>query len=161
MYRGVGGAEVGLLIRRLQSRVGIGRDRLRCILTSASLGSGPEAEAAGRAFARDLTGEASKKGFAIVRGTREARSGARPGTRDEAVALAAVSPSVLAAAALAPGEANAALADVANRLAWTPPPPINPQGELTTRQQICRALTGFGPLELLLDQASGNATDFT
>jgi ATP-dependent helicase YprA (DUF1998 family) len=161
MYRGVGGAEVGLLIRRLQSRLGIGRDRLRCILTSASLGSGPEAEAAGRAFARDLTGEASKKGFAIVRGTREARSGARPGTRDEAVALAAVSPSVLAAAALAPGEANAALADVANRLAWTPPPPINPQGELKARQQICRALTGFGPLELLLDQASGNATDFT
>jgi ATP-dependent helicase YprA (DUF1998 family) len=160
MYRGVGGAEVGLLIRRLLSRLGIGRDRLRCILTSASLGSGPEAEVAGRAFARDLTGETNKKGFAVVRGTREARSGARPGTRDEARALAAVSPNVLAAAALAPGEADAELADVAKRLAWTPPPPIAAKSTLAARQHVCRALTGFGPLELLLDQASGNATDF-
>lgn len=159
MYRGVGGAEVGLLIRRLLSRLGIGRDRLRCILTSASLRSGPEAEAAGRAFARDLTGETSKKSFAIVSGTREARSGARVGTRDEACALAAVSPNVLAAAALAPADADATLADVAKRLGWTPPSPIA-KGELAARQQVCRALTGFGPLELLLEQASGNATDF-
>src|SRR5205814_10467822 len=116
MYRGVGGAEVGLLVRRLLSRLGIGRERLRCILTSASLGSGPEAEAAGRAFARDLTGETSRRSFAIVRGTREARSGARPGTLDEARALAAVSPNVLAAAALAPAEADVTLADIAKRL---------------------------------------------
>jgi ATP-dependent helicase YprA (DUF1998 family) len=160
MYRGVGGAEVGLLIRRLLSRLGIARERLRCILTSASLGSGPEAEQAGREFARDLTGETSKKGFAIVRGTREARSGARPGTGDEARALAAVSPNVLAAAALDPAEADTALADVARRLGWTPPPPIAGEDGLAARQQVCRALTGFGPLELLLERASGNATDF-
>jgi ATP-dependent helicase YprA (DUF1998 family) len=160
MYRGVGGAEVGLLIRRLLSRLGIGRDRLRCILTSASLDSGTKAEAAGRAFARDLTGEASNRSFAVVRGTREARSGARPGTRDEARSLAAVSPNVLAAAALAPAEADATLAAVAKHLGWTPPPPIAAKGELAARQQVCRALTGFGPLELLLEQASGNATDF-
>jgi len=160
MYRGVGGAEVGLLIRRLLSRLGIGRERLRCILTSASLGTGPDAEKAGRKFARDLTGETSKKSFAIVRGTREARSGARPGTRDEASALAAVSPTVLAAAGFAPGEANAALADVAKRLGWTSPPAIASKDGLAARQHICRSLTGFGPLELLLEQASGNATDF-
>jgi ATP-dependent helicase YprA (DUF1998 family) len=160
MYRGVGGAEVGLLIRRLLSRLGIGRDRLRCILTSASLGSGLEAEAAGRAFARDLTGETSKKSFAIVRGTREARSGARPGTREEARALEAVSPNVLAAAALAPEEADAVLARVSERLGWMPPPPPIAKAELTARQQVCRAMTGFGPLELLLEKTSGNATDF-
>jgi Lhr-like helicase len=160
MYRGVGGAEVGLLIRRLLSRLGIGRDRLRCILTSASLGTGPAAERAGCEFARDLTGETSKKGFAIVRGTREARSGARPGTPDEASALATVSPTVLAAAGFAPGEANAALAEVARRLGWTAPPAIVGKDDLATRQHVCRSLTGFGPLELLVEQASGNATDF-
>jgi hypothetical protein len=116
--------------------------------------------AAGRAFARDLTGEASKKSFAIVRGTREARSGARPGTRDEARALATVSPNVLAAARLAPGDANPALADISKRLGWTPPPPITAKDDRAARQQVCHALTGFGPLELLIEQASGNAIDF-
>jgi Lhr-like helicase len=160
MYRGVGGAEVGLLIRRLQSRLGIGRDRLRCILTSASLGTGALAEKAGREFARDLTGETSKKGFAIVRGTREARTGARPGTREEASALSAVSPTVLAAAVFSPGDANATLAEVASRLGWIGPPAITGKDSLETRQNICRSLAGFGPLEFLLEQASGNATDF-
>ena len=42
MYRGVGGAEVGLLIRRLISRLGVTRDRVRCILTSASFGAGSD-----------------------------------------------------------------------------------------------------------------------
>lgn len=160
MYRGVGGAEVGLLIRRLLSRLGIGRDRLRCILTSASLGDGPEAVAAGKAFARDLTGETSKKSFEIVRGTREARSGSRTGTLAEARALAAVSPNTLAAAAIAPSEADVVLTKVAKELGWSPIPKIMEKGELVARQQVCRALTGFGPLELLLEQASGNATDF-
>lgn len=160
MYRGVGGAEVGLLIRRLLSRLGIGRDRLRCILTSASLGSGPEAEEAGRAFARDLTGETDKRSFTIVRGTREPRSGARPGTQDEASTLAVISPHVLAAATFAPAAVDSMLADLARRLGWAPPPQLEGNGGLPPRQAVCRALTGFGPLELLLEQASGNATDF-
>jgi ATP-dependent helicase YprA (DUF1998 family) len=161
MYRGVGGAEVGLLIRRLLSRLGIGRDRLRCILTSASLGSGPAAEKAGREFARDLTGETTRRSFAIVRGTREARTGARPGTRDEASALATVKPTILAAAAFAPKEVGAAIGDIARRLGWESPPAISGDDSLAARQQICLSLTGFGPLELLLERASGNATEFT
>jgi DEAD/DEAH box helicase/Helicase conserved C-terminal domain len=160
MYRGVGGAEVGLLIRRLLSRLGIGRDRLRCILTSASLGDGPTAEQAGREFARDLTGESSKRGFSIVRGTRELRSGSRPGTREEATALADVSPTVLAAASFAPGDANVTLANVAARLGWAAPPEIVGPDSLGTRQHVCRSMTGFGPLELLLASASGTATGF-
>src|SRR5580765_6777221 len=90
MYRGVGGAEVGFLIRRLMSRLGISRDRLRCILTSASLGSGPDAESAVRTFAAGLTGQTSSRSFAIVRATREVRRGARVGTADEARALAMI-----------------------------------------------------------------------
>src|SRR5262249_27257334 len=127
---------------------------------SASLGTGAAAEKAGREFARDLTGETNRKSFAIVRGTREERFGARPGTCDEARALAAVNSTVLAAAGFAPGEANAALAGVAARLSWAMPPAIVGKDDLATRQHICRSLTGFGPLELLLGKASGNATDF-
>ncbi len=159
MYRGVGGAEVGLLIRRLLSRLGIGRERLRCILTSASLGTGSEAEPAARDFARGLTGEAEKRGFAIVPGTREHRSGARPGTRSEASALASISPIVLAAAALAPKDASHAIHSVCARLGW-PTPQLDGTIDLAVRRQVCRQLTGFGPLELLLEMTSGNATDF-
>lgn len=160
MYRGVGGAEVGLLIRRLLSRLGIGRDRLRCILTSASLGAGAVAEGAARDFARGLTGEAANRGFTIVRGTRESRSGSRPGTRSEGSALAAVSPTALAAAALAPAEANRVLGAVAQQLGWECPPTVGGANDLAARQHVCRCLTGFGPLELLLETASGNATEF-
>ena len=56
MYRGVGGAEVSLLLRRLQARLGIERDRLRVIITSASLGEGTQAHDDARQFAMDLTG---------------------------------------------------------------------------------------------------------
>ena len=160
MYRGVGGAEVGLLIRRLLSRLGIGRERMRCILTSASLGAGEAAEKAGREFARDLTGETSKKSFTIVRGTREERSGARPGTIHEAAALAVISPTVLAAAGFAPSEVDTALVDVAARLGWPIPPTIVGGDNLLTRQYVCLSLTGFGPFEMFLEQASGNATSF-
>jgi ATP-dependent helicase YprA (DUF1998 family) len=73
MYRGVSGAEVGLLIRRLQSRLGISRDQMRCILTSASLGDGPTAETAGKAFGEALTGKRESGGFTVIRGTKEAR----------------------------------------------------------------------------------------
>lgn len=160
MYRGVGGAEVGLLIRRLLSRLGIGRDRLRCILTSASLGAGPESEKAAKEFARGLTGETSKRTFAVVRGTREPRKGARAGTRAEAIALATINAPTLAAAGFQPSDADAVLAAVSKDLGWGDLPKISAGGELAARQQVCRLLTGFGPLERLLEIASGNASEF-
>lgn len=160
MYRGVGGAEVGLLIRRLLSRLGIGRDRLRCILTSASLGDDKSAEQAGYDFARDLTGETDRRAFSIVRGTREARLPGRQGTPEEARALAAVSPAILAASWLDAGAANEILEDVSLLLGWSVPTAILSRDDVQTRQEICASLTGFGPLELLLERVSGNATDF-
>ena len=159
MYRGVGGAEVGLLIRRLVSRLGINRDRLRCILTSASLGSGESAERAAQDFARGLTGRRSGRSFAIVRGTPESRSGARPGTALEAKALGDVNPAVLAAAAVRLDAAHAVLTSVARELGWESPP-TTAEGDRELRQYVTRQLTGLGPLELLIAQCSGNATPF-
>ena len=159
MYRGVGGAEVGLLIRRLMARLGIDRDRLRCILTSASLGKGAEAERAARDFARGLTGERAGQSFEAIRGTPEKRHGARPGTVREADALRRVPAAVLAAARLAPAEAQAAIADVSAALGWPSPPDLR-GGELDARQHVALQLTGFGPFELLIESAAGKARPF-
>jgi len=67
MYRGSGGAEVAYLLRRLQSRLGIKRDRIKFILTSASLGSSVEAKIEIKEFAAKLTG-GSAEAFELVTG---------------------------------------------------------------------------------------------
>ena len=56
MYRGATGAEVAFLLRRLFARLGIKRDRVRFILTTASVGGSADDETAAREFACDLTG---------------------------------------------------------------------------------------------------------
>jgi hypothetical protein len=153
MYRGVAGAEVGLLIRRLQSRLGIGREQMRCILTSASLGTGKDAEEAGKVFAEGLTSKRKNRSFAIVRGTREARSGSRPGTEAEAGAFSLIEPAVLAGVDLSATQKN--ITEVASVSGWPTPPS---DGEL--RQYVARQLTGVGPLELLIETCAGNGTAF-
>lgn len=77
MYRGSGGAEVAYLLRRLQSRLGVPRSRIRFILTSASLGSSDDAKVEIRDFAAKLTGGKSV-GFDLVTGDIEKRSGGKP-----------------------------------------------------------------------------------
>ncbi len=54
-YVGAKGAEVGLLLRRLKTRVGV--SRMQCIGTSATLGSGPADYPAVAQFGNDLFGE--------------------------------------------------------------------------------------------------------
>ena len=157
MYRGVSGAEVGLLIRRLQSRLGITRERLRCILTSASLGTGDSAEKAARLFAEGLTGKRKKHGFSIIRGTLENRSGARVGTEAEAQVISKVDPAIFAGMSIE--AARDLLSSISTALGWPPPPPLD-SGEVVLRQYVARQLTGFGPLELLLENCAGNAVAF-
>jgi len=159
MYRGVSGAEVGLLIRRLQSRLGITRERMRCIMTSASLGTGEAAERAAKLFAHGLTGKRKDREFAIVRSTREARSGARPGTDMEARILEKADSAVLAGAAIALEPALAIIKTVASELGWSPPPDLA-AGDADIRQYVAKSLTGIGPLEFLIEQCAGNAVAF-
>lgn len=56
LYQGAQGTEVSLLLRRLISRLRIRRDRVRFILTSASLAEGTRAHEIIRDFASRLTG---------------------------------------------------------------------------------------------------------
>ena len=156
-YRGAGGAEVALLIRRLRARLGIPRERFRCILTSASLG---EQEQVVR-FARDLTGlsESSSHTFHIAEGIREVRSGRRPGNAHEAEVLAAMDlPAFQGHALGAPGllRSQQAVAELAAQLGW--PVPGNPD-EL--EHYLFERLTGWGPSEELIALMGGQATEFT
>ena len=89
MYRGAGGAEVAYLFRRLHSRLGVGRDRIRYILTSASLGSSAQAREGIISFAADLTGlNREVRNFHLITGEIDKKQGERPATRAEAIALA-------------------------------------------------------------------------
>ena len=77
LYRGAQGAEVALLIRRLLNHLGVGRDRVRCILTSASLGESEPSGQTGRIFASKLTGGAPEQ-FEVILGKRIELGGKPP-----------------------------------------------------------------------------------
>jgi len=157
MYRGAGGAEIGLLIRRLQDRLAIPRDRLRCILTSASLGHGEEADQAIVTFAEQLTGRPEQRSFTLVRGTREARPVARPGTAEEAVKFASFDLGAqFHRAENAPGAVSAIKA-LGRKLGW----PTAPRDDDTLlREYVYRQLHGFGPLEHLVALTTAQAIEF-
>ena len=75
IYRGVAGAEVALLLRRLQSRLGVDRSKIKFILTSASLGSEKSDEIAVLKFARELTGKPDGSApFELIRGLIEEKA---------------------------------------------------------------------------------------
>lgn len=69
LYRGAQGAEVAMLIRRLLNHLGIGQDRVRFILSSASLGDPNKLKDSGAAFGSSLTG-ADRSTFEVITGER-------------------------------------------------------------------------------------------
>lgn len=69
MYKGSSGGEVALLIRRLFNKLNISRDKVRFILTTASMPRGSEKTAQVMNFAKRLT--ASKKDFCFLTGETE------------------------------------------------------------------------------------------
>lgn len=167
MYRGVGGAEVAFLIRRLQSRLGIPRDRMRCILTSASLGSGEEVEKSVQEFAAGLTGRSSNKNtsFHLVKGQYEVLENARQGTTKEAEQFASFDLASFFNRAEAHESAEIAVRDLAIKLSWESPPPqlFNETDsdvsarELPLRKYLYDCLKEFGPLQRLIDSTKGQA----
>lgn len=70
MYRGSAGGEVAFLIRRVLHKLGIGRERVQFILTSASIPSGNDNDI--YKFACELSAQDEKKSsFSIIRGVEE------------------------------------------------------------------------------------------
>ncbi len=154
MYRGATGAEVAMLIRRFQARLGIPRQRLRCILTSASLGNGDEAEKDLISFARDLTGASEvTPGFTLIKGETEDRTGAKQGSNEEADAFASFELSLFQQYEIHPEEAISAINNLASQLNW---PKFNDDpSEL--KQYLFSQLTGFGVAEELIKLVAGKA----
>ena len=74
MYRGSAGGEVALQIHRLMSRLGLSRDRIQFILTTASMPhESAEDDAAVQRFAGDLTGTLHPERFVYLRGHKGRR----------------------------------------------------------------------------------------
>lgn len=105
MYRGSGGAEVAYLLRRLQSRLQIPRNRIRYILTSASLGSSEEARAEIMEFAARLTGGVADQ-FELVTSTPEPRKKGAHASASQQEALASFDYSSLHSANIEPDRAR-------------------------------------------------------
>ena len=123
LYSGVVGAEIALLLRRLQARLGIDRDRVRYILTSASLDTGIEGQRGILEFANTLVGSRARRdsGFAIIQGQRvEAPS--RPSTSNipekEATALAKFDLQAFTNRSISPTAGQEAIAILAEDLNW-------------------------------------------
>ena len=85
LYRGAPGAEVGLLLRRLRSRLGIGIDRFQVICATASFSDKDYAPS----FGAQLSG-AAPSSFVPVTGTLRMSPFDSPGTLNDAHVLAAV-----------------------------------------------------------------------
>lgn len=85
LYRGAGGTEVSLLLRRLRDRLGIPVDRFRVICASASFESREEAPK----FAAQLTGTDSSS-FAVISGDLMLRPDPAPGGVEDANLLASL-----------------------------------------------------------------------
>jgi ATP-dependent helicase YprA (DUF1998 family) len=154
MYRGAGGAEVALLLRRLVERLGVARERVRFILTSASLGDSEEARNSIVSFGQDLTGLSiqSPRKFKLITGEREHRSGQAVGDKLVGAALGQFDIEAFHNGASDPVAARGAVASLAKNLGW---PALGEEDDLA--DYLFRVLTGFGPLELLIDLVSGKA----
>lgn len=72
MYRGSSGGEVALLVRRVLHKLGIGRERVQFILTSASIPSDPEKQKDVYQFACDLSAQNIENHvFKLITGKQE------------------------------------------------------------------------------------------
>ena len=86
MYRGSAGGEVALLIRRFLHRLGITRERVQFILTTASMpGESQQDNDNVMSFARDLTSAEKADSFCYLTGERENISGLERYDIDSAV----------------------------------------------------------------------------
>jgi ATP-dependent helicase YprA (DUF1998 family) len=151
MYRGAGGAEVALLIRRLRARLGIPPERLQVICTSASF----KGESEARKFGAQLTGK-STDDFDTIQGALQLRDPAGSAGKADAEALAGVDITKLYAAQTEADELKAVTtfldyrgvsgqtrADTALFKALQEFPPLNQLVNLTMKQALpVRSLGG-------------------
>lgn len=145
LYRGAGGTEVGLLLRRLRDRLGIPVERFRVICASASFESREDAPK----FAAELTGT-DPESFVVISGDPKYQPGASTGNLKEAELLASL-----------PLESDFRSSDPAVRSTAVKPLLVNRgvvQGPNEAIDAVLyRALSDYGPLANLVNRTMGNA----
>lgn len=158
LYRGSSGAEVGLLLRRLAGRLGVTRDRIRFILTTASIGSGEESDKRAFLFANSLTGlePSHKKEFAIVRGTPDAQPAKQKElTEAEIHALAAFNMNTLRDISLEFESAYQEILKLALACQWEKPPTSSSD----MPHYLGRTLRGIANLHRIVEACAGKAVE--
>jgi len=143
LYRGAGGAEVGLLIRRLTDRLGVSADRIRAICATASFSNSTYA----KEFGSQLSGCPAET-FEPVIGMLKRRSEAGEGSQADAEALANVDVAALQQADDPEKQAAVMAAFFSYR-------GILPSGSVD--QDLFAALDAFGPLQLTVNATMGAA----
>jgi ATP-dependent helicase YprA (DUF1998 family) len=154
LYRGATGAEVSFLLRRLISRLGITRDRVRFILTTASVGKTDEHRDRAINFACDLTGlkREDKDRFAFIPGSVEKLLVASPATQEQTLALESFDGVALQQNLSEPEGVRALLSGLGSRLGWA--------GLDTTpdlQDALYKGLWQFPPAGCLVKLISGDA----
>jgi ATP-dependent helicase YprA (DUF1998 family) len=143
LYRGAGGAEVGLLIRRLTDRLGVSSDRIQAICATASFSDSHYA----KTFGAQLSG-CSEETFSPIEGKELRGTEAAPGTQIEAEALANIEVARLQEME----DPNERSDIVAAFLAFRG---VVPTGSVD--QDLYTALESFGPLQWVVNETMGTA----
>jgi len=152
MYRGATGAEVAFLLRRLFARLGVTRERVRFILTTASVGGSASDEAAARDFACDLTGlpRAKRQTIAFIRGTPEKWDKPGPATQEQAISLSRFDGDRFASLTHDSTNAAAILNKLGWELGWSPVSGASLADDLYSK------ISTFGPAKMLVEAVGGN-----
>lgn len=143
LYRGAGGAEVGLLIRRLTDRLGVSSDRIQAICATASFSDSHYA----KTFGAQLSG-CSEETFKPIEGNKLMGTEAATGAQAEAEALAAIAVARLQETGNLQERSDLVAAFLAFR------------GVVSTGsadQDLYTALESFGPLQWIVNETMGNA----
>ena len=138
LYRGAQGAEVGLLLRRLRERLGIGRDQFQVICATASFSQ--EGQVTAGDFGAQLTGVPAET-FVPITGTHAFRTPDAPGSDNDVKALCSVDLQKFYE------ETGDSVDAVRAFLAYR-----GTQAEVETGKALYRALEGFGPFNRLVNQ---------
>jgi hypothetical protein len=161
LYSGVTGAEIALLLRRLQARLGISREQVRYILTSASLDLGGKSPSDVLDFAKDLVGTRfqGSADFAIIQGKRLdpsiSESDQKKDILQETEALTQFDLQTFANRAVDPASAQTTVAVLAKKLHWPEPPAIEALPDYLGQQ-----LPTLPTFQQLWKITAGNATSF-
>lgn len=137
LYRGAGGTEVALLLRRLRDRLAVPLERFQVVCATASFSDHTKA----CAFASELTGVPQEHFALPISGELALRSGERPGDGEEAELLAQID--LIDLHSDIPEQRVRAIAPLMDALGGDHSKPVP--------QALHEVLSTFGPLALLVN----------